>query len=217
MNGVEVVISDFGGVLTTPLLGAFAAMQDSHGIPLDALGKAMRHATEAADGANPLYELEKGAISEAEFLRRIGVGLETALGHAIDLHGYGEGFFSHLHPNDELFAYLRSLLDRRLRMAILTNNVREWEPLWRSMLPIDEIFELVVDSAFVGMRKPDPRIYELTLERLGIAPQAAVFLDDLEANCEAARAVGMQAVWFRSNEQAIADLEAVIADPVRAS
>jgi putative hydrolase of the HAD superfamily len=216
MNGVEVVISDFGGVLTTPLLGAFAAMQDSHGIPLDALGKAMRHATEAADGANPLYELEKGAISEAEFLRRIGVGLETALGHAIDLHGYGEGFFSHLHPNDELFAYLRSLLDRRLRMAILTNNVREWEPLWRSMLPIDEIFELVVDSAFVGMRKPDPRIYELTLERLGIAPDAAVFVDDIEVNCDAARAVGMQAVWFRSNEQAIADLEAAIADPVGA-
>ena len=51
-------------------------------------------------------------------------------------------------------------------MALLTNNVREWEPLWRSMLPVDEIFELVVDSAFVGMRKPEPEIYELTLERL---------------------------------------------------
>jgi putative hydrolase of the HAD superfamily len=216
MSRVQAVISDFGGVLTTPLLNAFAAMQDSHGIPLDALGKAMRQATEAADGANPLYELEKGAISEAEFLRRIGVGLEAALGHAIDLHGYGEGFFSHLHPNDELFAYMRSLRERGLRMAILTNNVREWEPLWRPMLPIDEIFELVVDSAFVKMRKPDPRIYELTLERLGIAPDAAVFVDDIEVNCDAARAVGMQTVWFRSNEQAIADLEAAIADPVGA-
>ena len=52
------------------------------------------------------------------------------------------------------------------RMALLTNNVREWEPLWRTMLPVDEIFELVVDSAFVGMRKPEAEIYELTLERL---------------------------------------------------
>jgi epoxide hydrolase-like predicted phosphatase len=216
MSRVQAVISDFGGVLTTPLLNAFAAMQDSHGIQLEALGKAMHQATEAADGANPLYELEKGAISEAEFLRRIGVGLEAVLGHAIDLHGYGEGFFSHLHPNDELFAYMRSLRERGLRMAILTNNVREWEPLWRPMLPIDEIFELVVDSAFVEMRKPDPRIYELTLERLGVAADAAVFVDDIEVNCEAARAVGMQAVWFRSNEQAIADLEAAIADPVGA-
>ena len=66
-------------------------------------------------------------------------------------------------------------------MALLTNNVREWEPLWRSMLPVDEIFELVVDSAFVGMRKPDPPIYELTIERLGdgIAPRDCLFVDDV--------------------------------------
>ena len=53
-------------------------------------------------------------------------------------------------------------------MAMLTNNVREWEPLWRSMLPVDEIFETVVDSGFVGCRKPEARIYEMTLERLGL-------------------------------------------------
>ncbi len=216
MSQIEVVVSDFGGVLTTPLLTSFAAMQDSHGIPLEALGKAMVHATEAHGGENPLFELEKGAISEAEFLRRIGDGLEDAVGHRIDLHGYGEGFFSHLRPNLELFAYFRTLHERGLRLAILTNNVREWEPLWRPMLPIDEIFELVVDSAFVGMRKPDPRIYELTLERLGVAAESTVFLDDLEINCDAARGVGMSAVWFRDTTQAIADLDAVLADPVGA-
>ena len=53
-------------------------------------------------------------------------------------------------------------------MAMLTNNVREWEPLWRSMLPVDEIFETVVDSGFVGCRKPESRIYEMTLERIGL-------------------------------------------------
>ena len=65
-------------------------------------------------------------------------------------------------------------------MALLTNNVREWEPLWRSMLPVDEIFELVVDSAFVGCRKPDPEIYEITLERLGLAAGSCLFVDDVE-------------------------------------
>ena len=78
-------------------------------------------------------------------------------------------------------------------MALLTNNVREWEPLWRSMLPVDEIFELVVDSAFVGMRKPDPEIYELTLERLGdgVTRRAdCLFVDDIEVNVEAARDAG---------------------------
>jgi putative hydrolase of the HAD superfamily len=93
---------------------------------------------------------------------------------------------------------------------MLTNNVREWEPRWKAMLPVDELFELVVDSAFVGMRKPDPAIYELTLERLGLPAHACVFLDDLEANCEAAAALGMRAVRFVDTAQAIAAVEAAL-------
>jgi putative hydrolase of the HAD superfamily len=97
-------------------------------------------------------------------------------------------------------------------MALLTNNVREWEPHWRAKLPdIDEIFELVVDSAFVGMRKPERGIYELTLERLdGIPAGDCLFVDDIEANCEAAADVGMHAVRFGDNEQAIAEMEAIL-------
>ena len=77
-------------------------------------------------------------------------------------------------------------------MAILTNNVREWEELWRTKLPVDEIFELIVDSAWVGMRKPDPAIYRLTIERLGgLAPEQRLFVDDNELNVEAARELGM--------------------------
>jgi putative hydrolase of the HAD superfamily len=93
-------------------------------------------------------------------------------------------------------------------MALLTNNVREWEPLWRSMLPVDEIFEVVVDSGFVGMRKPEAEIYELTVERLGeVSAGECVFIDDTELNCDAARELGMTAVAFKSNEQAIAEIE----------
>jgi putative hydrolase of the HAD superfamily len=86
----------------------------------------------------------------------------------------------------------------------LTNNVREWEPLWRSMLPVDEIFELVVDSAFVGCRKPEPEIYEVTLQRLGVPAGECLFVDDVEDNCAAAGRLGMTPVHFRDNEQAIA-------------
>ncbi len=107
---------------------------------------------------------------------------------------------------------MRELRRRGYKLAICTNNVREWEARWRAMLPIDEIFEVVVDSAFVGARKPERRIYELTLERLGVSAQAALFIDDIEANCAGARALGMRAVWFQSTEQAIEEVEAILAD-----
>jgi HAD superfamily hydrolase (TIGR01509 family) len=81
------------------------------------------------------------------------------------------------------------------------------------MLPVDEIFELVVDSAFVGMRKPDRQIYELTLERIGsdIAATECLFVDDIEVNVDAARALGMSAVHFRANDQAIAEIRGLLA------
>jgi len=71
---------------------------------------------------------------------------------------------------------------------------------------------VVVDSAFVGMRKPDPAIYELTLERLGVMAEECVFVDDLELNCEAARALGMTAVRYERAEQAIPELRSALAD-----
>ncbi|MBB4662523.1 HAD family hydrolase [Conexibacter arvalis] len=210
MSRIEAVVSDFGGVLTTPLLEAFTAVQTAHGIPLEALGEAMVRATERNGGVQPLFELEKGEISERAFVAQLNAGLTDVLGRPVELDGFGEAFFAALRPNDELFAFMRQLHGRGYRMAILTNNVREWEPLWRAMLPIDEIFELVVDSAFVGMRKPDPAIYQLLLERLGLPAGAAVFLDDLEINCDAASALGMRAVHFRDNAQAIGELERLL-------
>jgi putative hydrolase of the HAD superfamily len=210
MSRIEAVVSDFGGVLTTPLMQAFAALQDAKGIPLAQFGAGMARAAELAGGAQPLFELEKGTISERQFVAQLSAGLGDVLGRPVDLDGFGDTFFAALHPNEELFAFMRELHGRGYRMAILTNNVREWEQLWRAMLPIDEIFELVVDSAFVGMRKPDAAIYRLLLDRLGLPAEATVFVDDLEVNCEAARALGMHAVRFGSTEQTIADVEALL-------
>jgi HAD superfamily hydrolase (TIGR01509 family) len=78
------------------------------------------------------------------------------------------------------------------------------------MLPIDEVFHVVVDSAFVGTRKPERRIYELTLQQLGTDAGATVMVDDVEINCDAARELGMQAVHFQSTEQAIEEIEAAL-------
>ena len=211
MSSIRAVISDFGGVLTTPLMEAFASVQDRTGIPPAALGTAMQSTAEA-DGAHPLYELETGRLSEAEFLAKIEAALEPELGHRPKMHRFSEIYFEALEPNPAMIDLMRDLRGRGYRMALLTNNIREWEPLWRSMLPVDEIFEVVVDSGFVGVRKPDPPIYELTIERLGdgVVAGDCLFVDDVEVNVDAARELGMAAVHFRSTEQAIRDIEAAL-------
>jgi putative hydrolase of the HAD superfamily len=208
---IRAVISDFGGVLTTPLLHSFVAFQDETGISFEALGKAMQAAAER-NGAYPLFELEKGNMTEADFLELLRDNLEPELGHRPELHRFREIYFDALEPNEPMIELMRDLQRREYRMALLTNNVREWEPLWRTMLPVDEIFELIVDSAFVGMRKPEPEIYELTVERIGgVSAAECVFVDDTEVNCDAARELGMAAVHFRDNDQAIAEIAAAVA------
>jgi putative hydrolase of the HAD superfamily len=208
-SGIEVVVSDFGGVLTTPLVQSFMAFQDQTGISSETLGRAMQAAAEA-NGENPLFEMERGEITEVAFLETLTDSLEPLLGHRPEMHRFKEIYFEALEPNTEMIGLMRELKESGYRMAMLTNNVREWEPLWRTMLPVDEIFETVVDSGFVGCRKPESRIYALTLERIGKPAGSCLFVDDVEVNCEGARRAGMQAIHFRDNAQAIAEVRALL-------
>ncbi|HEV3391850.1 MAG TPA: HAD family phosphatase [Solirubrobacteraceae bacterium] len=211
MNRVEAIISDFGGVLTSPLLDGFTGVMESSGISLESLGKAMVAIAERQE-SNPLFELETGRMTEAAFMDALSEQLSADHGSDVELDGFGERYFQHLQPNERMIEYMRELRGRGYKMAICTNNVREWEARWRAMLPVDEIFEVVVDSAFVGSRKPEPRIYEITLERLGAAPEMTLFIDDVEVNCEGARKLGIGAVRFRSTEQTIGEIEAALGE-----
>jgi putative hydrolase of the HAD superfamily len=205
---IRAVVSDFGGVLTAPLLGGFALVQEDTGVPPRAFGEALVRAGEP----NPLFALEVGAITEAAFLATLERELTGILGRAVSLHGFAQRFMGSLPANDALFAYYRALHGRGVRLAMCTNNVREWEPLWRAKLPIDEIFETVVDSAFVGVRKPDPEIYAIVLERLGLRAEECAFVDDIAINVRAASELGFTGVHFASTEQAITALDALFAD-----
>ncbi len=203
---IQAVISDFGGVLTSPLLPAFARLQEHDDTPPEAYGEAMALSLEQ-DGVHPLFALERGEITEAEFLARLERTLEHVTGRPVTLHGFASRLMDGLAPNQELFDHYRTLQrEHGLRFALCTNNVREWEPLWRPKLPIDELFEIVVDSAFVGTRKPEPEIYAITLERLDLPAEVCAFVDDLEVNVEAANLAGMQGIHFRDTPSAIEEL-----------
>src|SRR5450432_93608 len=123
MNQVGAVISDFGGVLTSPLAGSFRAFQESSGVPLEELGKAMSALAER-QGINPLFRLETGHLSEAAFLAQIGAQLSEQLGRPVDMGDFGERYFSTLEPNEPMIDYLRGLRARGYKLAICTNNVR---------------------------------------------------------------------------------------------
>lgn len=208
---IEAIVSDFGGVLTTPLVESFMAFQDRTGITAEDLGKGMQAAAEANGGTNPLFEMERGEITEAAFLEQLTAALEPLLGHPPEMHAFREIYFEALDPNPPMIELMRELKGAGYRMAMLTNNVREWEPLWRPMLPVDEIFETVVDSGFVGCRKPESRIYGIVLDRISLPAEACLFVDDVKVNCEGAEKAGMKAVHFQDNEQAIADVRAALA------
>jgi putative hydrolase of the HAD superfamily len=206
---VTAIVSDFGGVLTTPLVQSFAAVQDRTGIPMESLGVAMGRIAERT-GRHPLYELETGRVSEAVFLDGLADELEADLGHRPEMHRFSELYFEALEPNWPMIELMRELGGGGHTMALLTNNVREWEPRWRAMLPVDEIFETVVDSAFVGCRKPDPEIYGIALERIGHEGPDCLFVDDVADNCATARDLGMAAVHFQHNDQAIPEIRAAL-------
>jgi putative hydrolase of the HAD superfamily len=207
---ISAIVTDFGGVLTTPLIESFTRANAQLGIPVESLREAMRLSAER-HGEPPLYTLERGQMSEPEFVDDLAVSLTQVLGRRVDLDGYGERLMSALERNEPLLAYYRVLHERGMRFAILTNNVREWQPLWRARLAADDLFELIVDSGFEGTRKPEPAIYELTLRRLRLPGSACAFVDDLEVNLPPARDLGMYAIHYRDAEQAIADIDALLA------
>ena len=206
---IRAIVSDFGGVLTTPLAGSFQGFADKSGVKLATMGQALA-ALHERNGANPLHELECGRMSESAFVEGLRASLCELLGRDVDLASFADTLWEGLFPNEPMIAFMASLRAAGYRMALLTNNVREWELRWRALAPIDEIFELVVDSAFVGVRKPEPEIYQLTVAGLGVPAEHCLFIDDVEINCVAARDAGMSAVVFRDTEQAIADVRALL-------
>jgi putative hydrolase of the HAD superfamily len=197
------VVFDVGGVLEVPVDTGFDDRWERR------LGLAPGELLERLRRSGLGRAANLGQVSEAE----LADGLATLYGLDGDATGelltdLWDWYAGEL--NAEMTDYLRRLRPR-YRTAILSNAAAGGRREEQARYGFDELADVLVYSYEVGMEKPDPRIYRLTCERLGVRPGEVVFLDDLEANVAAARAVGMRAVWFRTTAQAITGVEACLA------
>ncbi|MDQ1050293.1 HAD family phosphatase [Streptomyces sp. V4I2] len=207
---ITTVVVDYGGVLTNPLEETFAAFASAVGVPVADLRDAFAKAT-ARHGRSPMADLETGRCTESEMVERVLVELPDGRGQGLlDGRDFAELWFSARTVNEPMVSFVRSLRQNGYRTALLTNNVAEWGPRWRAQLPVDELFDLVVDSSAEGVRKPDPEIYRRLLERLPAASHECLFLDDLEENCSTASDLGMFAVPFTTTDEAIDHIFAML-------
>ena len=193
--------------MTLPLGRHRAEISDP--VQLDVLSfflKEFRDIYHLPTGTHDLHLLETGAISDEEFFDRMVQRYVAAGGHA-EVDGriaefvvFGDGMVACAAMVDAV----RQVKGAGYRTALLTNISRSGEALWSSMLPVDELFDVVVDSSQVGLRKPDPAIFRLTCERLGLEPTECLFVDDLRCNVSAATELGMTTIQCK-DPVAIAD------------
>jgi epoxide hydrolase-like predicted phosphatase len=147
------------------------------------------------------HRLERGEITMAE-CRAITKDMLDAAGIVATVPAptpAAGGSAFHFQLNDEMVAFIHDLKSAGLPIGILTNNVREFRELWWPLMDFASVFDTIVDSHEVQMRKPNPAIYHLTMERIGATPGRTAFLDDLQANVNAANAIGMHGVWVEED------------------
>jgi putative hydrolase of the HAD superfamily len=197
------LVVDYGGVLTTNVWAAFGEFCEAEGLDQDAVLRLFREDSEALA---LLRGLETGELDEAAFEPRFAALL--GLG---DHGGLIERLFAGLGPDEAMIGAVRSARAAGIATGLITNS---WGLGIYERAPAD-LFDATVISGDVGMHKPQPEIYLLAAERLGVAPADAVFVDDLRENVAGAEAVGMTAVLHRESEATIARLEELLGVELR--
>ena len=208
---ITAVLFDFGGVFTPSPFSVVGAAALELGVS-EQVAVDLCFGPYAEDGDHPWHRLERGEV-RLEVAHRELLALASAAGVEIDVFQVLAKIGREDDDRILMVERVRTLREAGYRTALVTNNVAEFGDGWRQLIPVDELFELVVDSSQVGVRKPDPRIFRLALEQLdGVRPEQAVFLDDFEANVSGARQVGMHGIVVGEDRaEALARLEDLLA------
>lgn len=195
------LLVDYGGVLTTNVWDSFRAFCDAEGLDRERVKHVFREDPEAIC---LLRRLETGELTEEEFSEAFG----PLLGIAPDRHeGLVDRLFAGMEPEESMFGALRRARRAGLKTGMISNS---WGRGRYDRSLFGELFDGVVISGEVGLHKPQPQIFELGAERVGLHPSKCVFVDDLQENCEGAEAVGMVAVLHRGADSTLDRLEELL-------
>ncbi len=202
---LQAAFFDFGGVVTTPILDSFSRLDRALGLDDGTVLQALRA---ARDEPEPdFHKLEKGTLSEADYYRGLHRRLEKAAGRTLDFpedpKAVRRSLLGGLERNEEMLDAI-GRIGKHYAVGMITNNVREWGA-WRDHYPM-ELFQIVIDSSEVGLRKPDPEIYRLACDKLEVEPERSAFVDDLPQNVAGANAVGMHGILFTTTEAVLTEL-----------
>jgi epoxide hydrolase-like predicted phosphatase len=198
------LLVDFGGVLTTNVFQSFRAFCEDEGLDPEAFLDLFR-----SDGGAraDLRRVEVGELSEDEFAARIGARLGLA-----ESAGLVDRLFARIEPDGAMLAAVKRARDSGIKTGLVSNSMGSGR-YDRDAFP--ELFDGVVISGEVGVHKPQPEIFRLGAERVGLPPEECVFVDDLRENCAGAEAVGMTAVLHRGADSTLPELERLLGVELR--
>jgi len=201
------VLFDIGGVVVGSPLHAIAAYERARGLPAGWIN----HHIVRSGSEGAWARLERGELKLEEFVPLFEAECQQA-GVAIAAAELMEMVQAATVPRPQMIRAIHRIRGAGLRTAAVTNN---WLSEHDDTTPFSELFDVVVESARLGMRKPDPRIFTYTCSQLGVEPPEAVFLDDIGQNLKAARALGMATIKVADPEVALAELEQLLGFSVR--
>jgi putative hydrolase of the HAD superfamily len=193
------LIVDFGGVLTTNVFESFRDFCRAEGLDPDTVKSVFR---ERGEGLDLLRQLERGELEVDEFSERFGplLGVE-------DTDGLVARLFAGVEADEPMVDAVRRVKASGKPTGLVSNS---WGGTTYDRVVMDDLFDAIVISGEVGLNKPEPEIFRLAAERLGVAPEECVFVDDLRENCEGAEAVGMTAVLHRGADGTLPELERLL-------
>jgi epoxide hydrolase-like predicted phosphatase len=192
------LLVDYGGVLTTNLFDSFRAFCEAEGIDPNEIGTRFRHDPEARDA---LIALEEGRMEEPEFEQRLGAILSVNPSRLIDR------LFAGSSPEPAVVEAVLQARRQGVRTGLISNS---WGTRRYDRARLAELFDGVVISGEVGMRKPAPEIYRIGAERIGLPPDECVFVDDLPFNLAPARELGMATVHHTDPERTVDELQQIL-------